>query len=87
MHQCSNSDIKHLVLFFALKIPAAVFCRYRRREERRSRYLKEVEAGESYLMQGNSLRELIDQSQSSGSGSGLPLLVSYDDYFHVIFLT
>lgn len=50
--------------------------RYRRREERRARYLREVEASESYLMQGNSLRELIEQSQSSGSGSGLPLLVS-----------
>lgn len=52
-----------------------IYIRYRRREERRARYLREVEATESYLMQGNSLRELIEQSQSSGSGSGLPLLV------------
>lgn len=61
---------------FNLLLLALLISRYRRREERRLRYLKEMEACESYLMQGNSLRELIEQSQTSGSGSGLPLLVS-----------
>ena len=50
-------------------------CRYKKREERQARYLEAVENCDTYIPAGESLRELIDQSQSSGSGSGLPLLV------------
>lgn len=49
--------------------------RNKRNEERRLKHLQEADMCESFLAQGSSLRELIDQSQSSGSGSGLPLLV------------
>lgn len=50
-------------------------CRYRSREDRRLKNLEETDMCESFLAQGNSLKELIDESLSSGSGSGLPLLV------------
>ena len=46
--------------------------RYKNRELRKEKNLDEVEA---CIPTGESIRELIDQSQSSGSGSGLPLLV------------
>ena len=42
---------------------------------RRAQYLEDAENCDTYIPAGESLRELIDQSQSSGSGSGLPLLV------------
>jgi bone morphogenetic protein receptor type-1A len=35
-----------------------------------------LEQDEAFIPVGESLKDLIDQSQSSGSGSGLPLLVS-----------
>lgn len=52
-----------------------VYLRNRRREKRRLKFLQETDVCESFLAQGGSIKELIDQSQSSGSGSGLPLLV------------
>ncbi|ELU04731.1 hypothetical protein CAPTEDRAFT_111904 [Capitella teleta] len=52
-----------------------VYLRYKRREVRRAQYLEEAEHCDSYIPSGESLKELIDRSQSSGSGSGLPLLV------------
>lgn len=61
--------IKHFV------IARLLHRRYRKHEERRLKNLEENDMCESFLAQGNSLRELIDQSLSSGSGSGLPLLV------------
>ena len=54
------------------------FHRYKRRELRRAQYLEEAESCDNYhIPAGESLKELIEQSQSSGSGSGLPLLVSH----------
>lgn len=41
--------------------------------------------GETFLASGDSLKELIDQSQSSGSGSGLPLLVRMTSYNNVLY--
>ena len=59
-----------IILIFTV---AFVYLRYKRREVRRAQYLEEAEACDTYIPPGESLRELIDQS--SGSGSGLPLLV------------
>ncbi|XP_040052056.1 bone morphogenetic protein receptor type-1B [Gasterosteus aculeatus] len=53
-----------------------VFCYFRyRRQESRGRYSIGLKQDETYIPPGESLRDLIEQSQSSGSGSGLPLLV------------
>ncbi|TNN80622.1 Bone morphogenetic protein receptor type-1B [Liparis tanakae] len=53
-----------------------VFCYFRyKRQESRPRYSIGLEQDETYIPPGESLRDLIEQSQSSGSGSGLPLLV------------
>lgn len=46
-----------------------------KRQEARPRYSIGLEQDETYIPPGESLRDLIEQSQSSGSGSGLPLLV------------
>ena len=67
---CNNYVIFMSILF----LKNCVF-RYKKREERQAGYLEEVEHCDTYIPAGESLRELIDQSQSSGSGSGLPLLV------------
>lgn len=40
-------------------------------------YNRDLEQDEAFIPAGESLKDLIDQSQSSGSGSGLPLLVNY----------
>ena len=50
-------------------------CRYKKREANRRYALESVQTDESYISPGQTLRELIDNSQTSGSGSGLPLLV------------
>ncbi|XP_064639813.1 bone morphogenetic protein receptor type-1B-like [Lineus longissimus] len=52
-----------------------VYLRYRRREVRRQQYLEEAEQCDTFINPGETLRDLIEASQSSGSGSGLPLLV------------
>uniref|UniRef100_A0A672Q580 Serine/threonine-protein kinase receptor n=1 Tax=Sinocyclocheilus grahami TaxID=75366 RepID=A0A672Q580_SINGR len=45
------------------------------RQVTRARYSMGLEQDESFIPAGESLKDLIEQSQSSGSGSGLPLLV------------
>ncbi|XP_077998950.1 bone morphogenetic protein receptor type-1B-like [Glandiceps talaboti] len=52
---------------------AFVYLRYKRREDRRRFDLEVTENEENYIAPGETLKDLIDQS--SGSGSGLPLLV------------
>ncbi|XP_039199325.1 bone morphogenetic protein receptor type-1A [Crotalus tigris] len=42
---------------------------------KRRRYNRDLEQDEAFIPIGESLKDLIDQSISSGSGSGLPLLV------------
>uniref|UniRef100_A0A674EA62 receptor protein serine/threonine kinase n=1 Tax=Salmo trutta TaxID=8032 RepID=A0A674EA62_SALTR len=51
-----------------------VSSRYKRQESR-PHYSIGLEQDETYIPPGESLKDLIEQSQSSGSGSGLPLLV------------
>ncbi|XP_046352489.1 bone morphogenetic protein receptor type-1B-like [Haliotis rufescens] len=51
-----------------------VYLRYRKRELEREQILEEAE-NETFIGTGETLHDLIEQSQSSGSGSGLPLLV------------
>ncbi|CAB1318344.1 unnamed protein product [Coregonus sp. 'balchen'] len=46
-----------------------------KRQESRPHYSIGLEQDETYIPPGESLKDLIEQSQSSGSGSGLPLLV------------
>ncbi|CAH1793817.1 unnamed protein product [Owenia fusiformis] len=53
-----------------------IYLRYRKREVRRQQYLEEAEQCDAgYIPPGETLKDLIDHTQSSGSGSGLPLLV------------
>ncbi|XP_028836010.1 bone morphogenetic protein receptor, type IBb isoform X2 [Denticeps clupeoides] len=53
-----------------------LFCYFRsRRQGSRPRYSLSLEQDDSFIPVGESLKDLIEQSQSSGSGSGLPLLV------------
>ncbi|XP_018608782.1 bone morphogenetic protein receptor, type IBb isoform X2 [Scleropages formosus] len=53
-----------------------IFCCYRyRRREWRPHYGIALEQDGGYLPPGESLKDLMEQSLSSGSGSGLPLLV------------
>jgi hypothetical protein len=60
--------------FKVLKSSPSSTLRYKR-QEARPRYSIGLEQDETYIPPGESLRDLIEQSQSSGSGSGLPLLV------------
>ncbi|KAI1900213.1 hypothetical protein AGOR_G00047690 [Albula goreensis] len=60
-----------IILFFIIVI---FYFRYKRQESR-PRYSIGLEQDETYIPPGESLKDLIEQSQSSGSGSGLPLLV------------
>ncbi|MFT7797338.1 bone morphogenetic protein receptor type-1B isoform X1 [Arapaima gigas] len=46
-----------------------------KRQESRPLYSMGLEQDETFIPPGESLKDLIEQSQSSGSGSGLPLLV------------
>uniref|UniRef100_F6YLU3 receptor protein serine/threonine kinase n=1 Tax=Monodelphis domestica TaxID=13616 RepID=F6YLU3_MONDO len=48
---------------------------YCKRIARSHCYNRDLEQDEAFIPVGESLKDLIDQSQSSGSGSGLPLLV------------
>nr|XP_003223320.1 PREDICTED: bone morphogenetic protein receptor type-1A [Anolis carolinensis] len=55
-----------------------LFCCYRhycKWAAKRQCYNRDLEQDEAFIPVGESLKDLIDQSQSSGSGSGLPLLV------------
>nr|XP_020474295.1 bone morphogenetic protein receptor type-1B-like isoform X1 [Monopterus albus]XP_020474296.1 bone morphogenetic protein receptor type-1B-like isoform X1 [Monopterus albus] len=55
-----------------------VFCYFRhKRQESRPHYSIDLEQDETYIPPGESLKDLMEQSRSigSGSGSGLPLLV------------
>uniref|UniRef100_A0A4W5P6L0 receptor protein serine/threonine kinase n=1 Tax=Hucho hucho TaxID=62062 RepID=A0A4W5P6L0_9TELE len=53
-----------------------VVCYYRYKwQTERQRYHRDLEQDEAFIPVGESLKDLINQSQSSSSGSGLPLLV------------
>lgn len=65
-------------LFFFKRVRWTALCFYRyKRQESRPRYSIGLEQDETYIPPGESLKDLIEQSQSSGSGSGLPLLVRH----------
>lgn len=51
-----------------------------KRQELAPRYTLSLHQDETFIPPGESLRDLIEQSQSSGSGSGLPLLVRRAHY-------
>jgi len=48
-------------------------------------YNRDLEQDEAFIPAGESLKDLIDQSQSSGSGSGLPLLVNHKHFSSLNF--
>ncbi|XP_043087664.1 bone morphogenetic protein receptor, type IBb [Puntigrus tetrazona] len=68
--------ISSAVVCFSLLL-VSVICYYHRcqRQGMRPRYSMGLEQDETFIPAGESLKDLIEQSQSSGSGSGLPLLV------------
>ena len=79
-----DPSVYHVALLVSLTICLVVFIllvtfaylRYKHREDRRQRYMAESSGARSEEFGGpgtSTLSELIDQS--SGSGSGLPLLV------------
>uniref|UniRef100_A0A7N8XLX5 Serine/threonine-protein kinase receptor n=1 Tax=Mastacembelus armatus TaxID=205130 RepID=A0A7N8XLX5_9TELE len=77
-----DGKIHHMALLISLTVCSIilaviiVFCYFRyKRQESRPRYSIGLEQDETYIPPGESLKDLIEQSQSSGSGSGLPLLV------------
>ncbi|ESO84195.1 hypothetical protein LOTGIDRAFT_108334, partial [Lottia gigantea] len=61
-------------LIILIVVVAFVYLKYRRRETERRQILEEAE-NENFITNGETLSELIEHSHSSGSGSGLPLLV------------
>ncbi|XP_062398935.1 bone morphogenetic protein receptor type-1B [Sardina pilchardus] len=77
-----DGNIHHMALLISVTVCSIilsliiVFCYFRyKRQESRPRYSMGLEQDETYIPPGESLKDLIEQSQSSGSGSGLPLLV------------
>ncbi|KAJ8338888.1 hypothetical protein SKAU_G00356740 [Synaphobranchus kaupii] len=78
-----DSSIHHMALFISVTVCSIIlaliiiFCyfRYKRQESRPHYSIGGLEHEETYIASGESLKDLIEQSQSSGSGSGLPLLV------------
>ncbi|XP_061757999.1 bone morphogenetic protein receptor type-1B isoform X2 [Nerophis ophidion] len=77
-----DGKIRHVALFISVTVCSIilaaiiVFCYFRyKRQVSRPRYTIGLEQDETFIPPGESLKDLIEQSQSSGSGSGLPLLV------------
>uniref|UniRef100_A0A4W3I7V9 Serine/threonine-protein kinase receptor n=1 Tax=Callorhinchus milii TaxID=7868 RepID=A0A4W3I7V9_CALMI len=66
--------LKSRLFTYAGRLVFGVLLRYKRQEDR-PRYNMGIEQDETFIPPGESLKDLIEQSQSSGSGSGLPLLV------------
>ncbi|KAK1800789.1 hypothetical protein P4O66_005972 [Electrophorus voltai] len=76
------SSVHHMALSISVTVCSIVllliivFCYFRyKRQELRPHYSIGLEQDETFIPPGESLKDLIEQSQSSGSGSGLPLLV------------
>lgn len=69
--------ISMAICIIAMIIFSSCFCykHYCKSISSRRRYNRDLEQDEAFIPVGESLKDLIDQSQSSGSGSGLPLLV------------
>lgn len=65
------SDVRHRYKKSCLTVSCV---RYKWQTERQ-RYHRDLEQDEAFIPAGESLKDLINQSQTSGSGSGLPLLV------------
>lgn len=68
--------ISFVVCLFIMVIFIFITCFYKNKlASQRMRYNRDLEQDEAFIPAGESLKALIDLSQSSGSGSGLPLLV------------
>ncbi|XP_029465195.1 bone morphogenetic protein receptor type-1A [Rhinatrema bivittatum] len=63
------------VCLLAMIIFFSIYCYKHKVESVGRHYNRDLEQDEAFIPAGESLKDLIDQSQSSGSGSGLPLLV------------
>ncbi|XP_058472638.1 bone morphogenetic protein receptor, type IBb isoform X2 [Solea solea] len=79
-----DSSIQYMALFISITVCTIIlglilvffYFRYKRQESQ-PRYSIDLEQDETYIPPGESLKDLIEHSRStgSGSGSGLPLLV------------
>ncbi|XP_053267739.1 bone morphogenetic protein receptor, type IBb [Pleuronectes platessa] len=79
-----DSSIQYMALFISITVCTIIlglclvffYLRYKRQESQ-PRYSIDLEQEESYIPSGESLKDLIEHSRStgSGSGSGLPLMV------------
>lgn len=67
-HSCKVMAAYQVVVFCLIVV------RYKWQTERQ-RYHRDLEQDQAFIPAGESLKDLINQSQTSGSGSGLPLLV------------
>lgn len=76
--------IAHVFIVFKTHFVFVQNIRYKR-QETRPHYSIGLEQDETYIPPGESLKDLIEQSQSSGSGSGLPLLVRKQYYRNAHF--
>ncbi|XP_041920865.1 bone morphogenetic protein receptor, type IAa isoform X1 [Alosa sapidissima] len=82
-HLCGLPENPHWLAFMismtvccCTLICITVVCYYRYKwQTERQRYHRDLEQDEAFIPVGESLKDLINQSQTSGSGSGLPLLV------------
>lgn len=77
MEKFALQQINFLVsVYRAVKKDVVFDCvlRYKWQTERQ-RYHRDLEQDKAFIPAGESLKDLINQSQTSGSGSGLPLLV------------
>ncbi|KAJ1143741.1 hypothetical protein NDU88_010046 [Pleurodeles waltl] len=63
------------ICLLVLGIFITVFFYRNKLQTNRRHYMRDLEQDESLFPPGESLKDLLDQSQSSGSGLGLPLLV------------
>lgn len=73
LHFLDNLTLMSVCLSVSLSVPVCLSLRYKWQSERQQ-YHKDLDQ-EVFIPAGESLKDLIHQSQSSGSGSGLPLLV------------
>lgn len=73
-HVCKKKKELSDFKYSCKKILFLTVFRYKWQTERQ-RYHRDLEQVEAFIPVGESLKDLINQSQTSGSGSGLPLLV------------
>ena len=72
----STKAIKCTASFYSHTNMCLKHCRYKKREVQKEKKINDVERVGFVPAGPETLKDYVEQSQSSGSGSGLPLLVS-----------